>query len=95
MEKPGSMAGLKGLEMGVYDPLRDHLRHQRLETIEITFDEIEKLTGRTLPASAYRPQYWENAASPSNETPARKACREGGYQSFLIRDARKVRLTRL
>lgn len=79
--------------MSKYDPLRDHLRQQRLHQIELTFREIESIVGFPLPASAERPQWWANQAAPGR--PQRELWRSAGYEAFLIRGSDKVQFRRL
>lgn len=79
--------------MGRYDPLRDHLRTQRLKEFILTFREIENILGISLPKSANRPQWWANQKSGTR--PQRDAWREAGYDAFLIKDADRVRFCRL
>ena len=38
--------------MGKYDPLRDHLRRQKADEFDLTFQEIERKLGAMLPNSA-------------------------------------------
>lgn len=79
--------------MGIYDPLRDHLRRQRLREIEMTFAEIENLTGRSLPKSAEHPQWWANQKNGTR--PQRDAWRDAGYEAFLIKGRDRVRFARV
>lgn len=78
--------------MGVYDPLRDYLQGQRLSELELTFAEIEGLLGRSLPASAVRPQWWANQIDGAR--PQRDAWRSAGYDAFLIKGQDRVRFVR-
>ena len=78
--------------MGIYDPLRDHLRNQRIRELMLTFSEIENVIGRRLPKSANRPQWWANQVD--GVRPQRDAWRNAGYEAFLIKGADKVRFCR-
>ncbi|ATC32530.1 hypothetical protein CA606_09320 [Caulobacter vibrioides] len=77
--------------MAKYDPLNGHLRRQRLAELEMTFDEIERVLGVTLPKSAARPQWWANVVDPDTTHVQRKAWREAGYDAFLIVGKSRVR----
>lgn len=74
--------------MGIYDPLRDHLRKQRLQEFELKFIEIENLIGRRLPKSAERPQWWANQKDGTR--PQRDAWRDAGYEAFLVKGRDRV-----
>lgn len=47
-----------------YEPLQDHLKTQKAESIPLTFDEIEGIIGARLPPSARKhPAWWANDAA--------------------------------
>jgi hypothetical protein len=53
--------------MGKYEPLADYLRGQRLSEIPMTFAEVERVLGASLPPSAYKHRpWWANEASGSH-----------------------------
>lgn len=80
--------------MAEYAPLADHLRRQPANELMMDFPEIETLTG-TLPKSAYRPQYWENAANPDQLNSGARAAYNAGFESFLVRGTvNRVRFVR-
>ncbi len=81
--------------MGKYDPLRDYLRRQHLSELILTFDELESIIGSPLPASASRPQWWENVKNPYTTHSQRIAWGDAGYDAFLLKDSRKVRFKRV
>jgi hypothetical protein len=76
--------------MSKYSPLRDHLLHQRYGEFEMTFREIEKILGFTLPSSAGRPQWWANTTGDSGHV-QRDAWRVAGYDAFLIAGSERVK----
>jgi hypothetical protein len=78
--------------MGIYDPLRDHLQRQRLSEFELTFAEIETILGRSLPASAMRPQWWANQVE--GVRPQRDSWRSAGFDAFLIKGRDRVRFAK-
>jgi hypothetical protein len=80
--------------MAKYDKLRDYLRGQRFSEVILTFAEIESVLGFELPASAERPQWWANEQNPNTTKPQRIACRDAGFDAFLISGSRKVRFVR-
>ena len=50
--------------MSVYDPLSRELGRTRVQTIRLTFSEIEEILGRPLPPSAYKfSAWWGNESS--------------------------------
>ena len=68
--------------MGKYEPFTEFLRSQRAERIAMTFAEIERVIGFTLPRSASEHRaWWSN--NPSNSVMT-KAWLEAGYQSEQV-----------
>lgn len=68
--------------MGKYEPLGDFLRAQKLDEIRMTFREIERAIGTTLPANA--PKYaawWSN--NPSNN-PMTKVWLDAGFRTEQV-----------
>lgn len=78
--------------MGIYDPLRDHLRRQRLAEFELSFVEIGSILGRQLPKSATHTQWWANQKDAAR--PQRDAWRGAGFDAFLIKGRDRVRFVR-
>jgi hypothetical protein len=76
-----------------YDPLRDHLAQQQHREFDLTFGEIERILGFSLPKSAERPQWWSNIQGQSTHV-QREAWREAGYDAFLIAGSRRVKFRR-
>lgn len=79
--------------MGKYDPLARHLRRRRQDSLDMTFDEIERVLGAMLPKRARRAQWWADptvAAAIQQE-----AWRGAGYEAALAPDGDSVRFTRL
>ncbi len=70
--------------MSIYEPLCDYLRNSKTRELIMNFAEIGRIIGRPLPKSAERPQFWANQQVDNNR-PQRKACREAGYDTFLIK----------
>ena len=52
--------------MGKYDPLKSFLEAQSGDRVPMTFAEIERLVGATLPKSKQYAAWWSN--NPSNNT---------------------------
>jgi hypothetical protein len=75
--------------MGKYEPLGQFLREQRTREVPLTFDEIEKITGVTLPPKAqFHRAWWSNNASNNVMT---KVWLEAGYESTQVdMSARKL-----
>jgi len=73
--------------MAVYDPLREYLAAKALDLIPMSFGEIEKVTGRKLPASAYRHRpWWANEAQGHSHA---KAWLQAGYETEQVDMAAK------
>jgi len=81
-------------ELSKYEGLTIELQKKQEREIILSFSDIEKLSGSSLPASARRPQYWANRLNPDRRRGANKAARKGGYSAFLLQGMDKVRLVR-
>jgi hypothetical protein len=80
--------------VGKYDPLREHLRHQRADSVPMTFEEVAELVPGGLPASAYNHQAWWANEESGTHTHAR-AWLDAGYQTqALSLTARRVTFVR-
>jgi hypothetical protein len=79
--------------MSIYDLLRDYLLSEKTREFEMTFREIESITGRSLPASADQPQWWANQVAGGR--PQREAWRAAGFDAYLIAGSRKVKFRRV
>ena len=75
--------------MGKYEPLGDFLRGQRGEEVPLTFNEIEKITGVTLPPKAqHHRAWWSNNAANNVMT---KVWLDAGFESAQVdMEARKL-----
>lgn len=78
--------------MAKFDALAEYYRQQTLSEFELPFHKIETLIEEKLPLSALRPQYWANAVSGSGAV--RTALRNTPYETFLVKDSRRVRFER-
>jgi hypothetical protein len=68
--------------MGKYEPLGTFLRDQRTEEVQLTFDEIEKITGVKLPPKAqHHRAWWSNNASNNVMT---KVWLDAGFESAQV-----------
>ena len=81
--------------MGKYDPLRDYLRKQKADDLELSFVEMERKIGYMLPKSASLPQWWANTTDPATTHVQRKAWGDAGFDAFLIAGADRVRFKRV
>ena len=75
--------------MGKYEPLGTFLRNQRVQEVQLTFNEIEKITGAKLPPKAqHHRAWWSNNSSNNVMT---KVWLEAGYESTRVdMSARKL-----
>lgn len=64
--------------MGKYLPLRRYLASQEKDRVPMSFEEIERLIGLTLPASKKYPAWWSN--NPSNN-PMTKEWLAAGFET--------------
>jgi hypothetical protein len=83
-----------GAAMSKYEPLRQYLYKQTVGQLVLTFKEIERIIGADLPASASRPQWWENPTDPNTSHVQAKAWLTAGYNAFLIAGSNKVRFAK-
>lgn len=77
--------------MAKYDPLHQYICKQSLHQFVLSFAEVEAIIGDQLPASAIRPQWWENATDPNSSHVQCRAWRAAGYKAFLLHGSNKVR----
>lgn len=67
--------------MGKYDPLRDHLDASTEPVVRLSFVEIERTIGDTLPASARtHPAWWANE-SPGGMHSHARSWLDSGYET--------------
>jgi hypothetical protein len=68
--------------MGKYQPLGAFLQNQRTQEVPLTFSEIEKITGVSLPPKAqYHRAWWSNNASNNVMT---KVWLDAGFESAQV-----------
>ncbi len=67
--------------MGKYSPLRDFLAKQGREFVPMSFEEIERVLGESLPASKQYPAWWSN--NPSNNVMTKEWI-AAGYQTESV-----------
>lgn len=75
--------------MGKYEPLTRFLKSQKLEKVQVTFKEIERVLGEELPASAlkHRP-WWANTGGSHVQS---EAWLEAGFETESVdMDARRL-----
>jgi hypothetical protein len=75
------MCPLKRIVVSKYTPLGEFLRAQRGHEVPMTFDDIERLTGTKLPASARYRAWWSNNSSNSVLT---KVWLDAGFESAQV-----------
>lgn len=71
-----------------YDPLQSYLIRRGSAELELAFEEIERLIGSRLPASASRPQWWANEADADTSHVQCKAWQAAGYDAFMLPQGR-------
>lgn len=78
--------------MAKYDLLGDYLKSQKRKVLRLSFKEIEKIIGQSLPRSADTPQFWANVErhSPSR----RHQWMHAGYSAFYEPTSGAVRFER-
>lgn len=79
--------------MAKYDPLGAHLARRASVEIELAFEEVERIIGSALPASASRPQWWANESIADSNHVQCRAWQGAGYNAFLL-PHRRVLFTR-
>ncbi|MGZ8363799.1 MAG: DUF7662 domain-containing protein [Caulobacteraceae bacterium] len=67
--------------MGKYDPLTHFLEANHTSELPMTFEEIERVVGHSLPPSKQYPAWWSN--NPSNNVMT-KAWLAAGYQTERV-----------
>lgn len=76
--------------MGKYDPLRDYLRRQKSDELELSFVEIERKLGYLLPKRASLPEWWARTEPPNRRHVQHQAWGDAGYEAFLMRGEERV-----
>jgi hypothetical protein len=67
-----------------YDPLGRHLQSQKHREVLMTFGEIEKIIGATLPVSAKTyPEWWANEANPRTTHLQARAWLDAGFKATV------------
>jgi len=79
--------------MAKYDPLESYLSRRGSVEIELAFEEVERIIGSALPASASRPQWWANETSDDTNHVQCRSWQSAGYNAFLL-PHRRVLLAR-
>jgi hypothetical protein len=77
--------------MAKYDPLRNYLRKQRGDDLELSLAEMERKIGYMLPKSAGLAQWWANPTDQDAAPVQQKAWAEAGFDACLIPGAERVR----
>ena len=83
------------VRMAKYDPLRDYLRRQKTDELELSFAEMERKIGYMLPKSASLPQWWANPTDPATSPVQSRAWGDAGFDAVLIVGADRVRFKRV
>lgn len=82
--------------MSVYDPLRRKLESMRVQSIRLTFPEIEDILGRPLPASAYKfSAWWGNESSRKAGHAQAMAWLTAGFKAKVSLKHRVVEFNRI
>ena len=80
--------------MGKYDPLRRYLKKQKVETLELSFAEIELRLRAMLPKGASLPEWWADGVERTSRQVQRDAWRSAGFHARLIIGKDRVRFER-
>jgi hypothetical protein len=73
--------------MGKYDGLRRYLRRKRQPEMELSFNDIERMTGALLPKAARERQWWTGEPDAAVQ---RIAWRDAGYEAALMGQDRVI-----
>ena len=80
--------------MGKYDPLRDYLKRQKVDALELSFAEIELRLRAMLPKGAGLPEWWAGGLEPTPRQVQRDAWSAAGFEACLIPGKERVRFRR-
>jgi hypothetical protein len=80
--------------MGKYDPLSEYLREQNLVEMTLSFRQIEKIIGGSLPAGAISARWWANDGGSRTAQVQRLAWTGARYHATL-HAGRKVRFKKI
>ena len=82
------------LIMGKYTPLETYLRRRReRQSVELTFDDIERIIGALLPNSAQNPDWWSNETTDPRQVQCR-SWREAGFRALVLDGEDRVQFVR-
>ena len=81
-------------DMGKYDPLRNYLKRQRVNALELTFVEIERTLGSMLPKKSSHPEWWSDDADQQDPQVQTEAWRAAGFHASLIPGKERVHFAR-
>lgn len=75
--------------MAKYDPLRAFFRRQKAPTVELSFNDVERLVGRLLPKAAWSEDWW--TAEDAVQT---RSWRAAGFAAMADPARERVQFTR-
>ena len=70
--------------MAKYDALERYLSRRGSAEMELSFEELERIIGSALPASAARSQWSANETSAETNHVQCRAWQDAGYDAFLL-----------
>lgn len=80
--------------MGKYDPLQRYLKSQHVTEVELSFSDLERIIGGTLPKTAQHAGFWANE---TQSTTGHRRCRSwtaAGFKASFVPGAGCVRFLR-
>ena len=80
--------------MAKYDPLNRYLRRQTVETLELSFREIENLLKAMLPRSSEHPTWWAHDVVNPDHPPHQLSWLNAGYEARLMDGRERVHFRR-
>lgn len=81
---------------GMYPPLHVHLMRVRGEEVTMTFGEIGRVLGKTLPLSAYKHRAWWGNEDPQKTVmPGQRAWLLAGFKAYPDMRSRRVTFRRV
>lgn len=81
--------------MNLYDRLERRLSRENASELELSFEEIESVLGRSLPKVANRPSFWANPSNREHFSGMKKAIKSAGYQASLVQGFALVRFVKV
>jgi len=81
--------------MGLYDRLERRLIREKENELALSFEEIERASGRPLLKVANRPSFWANPSNREHFSGMKKVIKNAGFQASFVDGFARVRFVKV